>query len=101
MSGTDEVLTPEESEALLEQGAAAADSMSAGGVRTLELDYWEHVTPDRIPALETINADIAESLSAIWQRMFKRPIVASALESRWIKGRELAAVSDRYAIREE
>ena len=65
--------------------------MSAGGVRTLELDYWEHVTPDRIPALETINADIAESLSAIWQRMFKRPIVASELESRWIKGRELAA----------
>jgi flagellar motor switch protein FliM len=60
-------------------------------VRAIELDYWEHVTPDRIPALETINADIAESLDAIWLRLFKRSIVVSAIEPRWVKGREFSA----------
>jgi flagellar motor switch protein FliM len=91
MSSNDQVLTAEEAEALLEQGGASA-SHDASGVRVLDQAYWEQITPDRIPALEAINADLAESLNEIWQRLFKRSIVASAAEARWIKGRELPAL---------
>lgn len=72
----EEVLTEEESDALLDQ---SADSAPAASDAVLEPDdnFWEQVSVDRNPALELLNAGIADGLVRVWHKLFSREIVVS------------------------
>ncbi|MGD8324992.1 MAG: FliM/FliN family flagellar motor switch protein [Gammaproteobacteria bacterium] len=84
----EEVLTDEESDALLEQSAERARSPQSG-VHDVGEEFWEQVTPGRIPTLETINAGIADALTELWQTMFRRKILVSAQLPLQTNGRRL------------
>ncbi len=84
----EEVLTEEESEALLER-SDSAEPADATGVQEPGEEFWEQVSLDRIPALETINEGLAEALAAVWGQLFRRTVVVSPQVPRHIDGRRL------------
>lgn len=90
MSADENILTPEESDALLE--ASDGEVLAAGqtGVREIEPSYWEQVRPDRIPAFDSINADVAVGLAKLWAQHYKTAIVVSAEPVRAQAWRDLA-----------
>jgi flagellar motor switch protein FliM len=89
----DEVLTAEESDALLQQSDDAA-IVIGGGVRDPDDDFWEQVAVDRNPEFEAINEALAEVLVAVWVRLFRREIVVNIQPPQRRSGREIAKVID-------
>jgi flagellar motor switch protein FliM len=87
MSDAD-ILTEEESEALLEQSEQT--EVPAKGVHEPGADFWELVAPDRIPEFEAISEEIAEAVSRIWAQMFGRGVVVTELAARRQTGRAIA-----------
>jgi flagellar motor switch protein FliM len=90
MSHDGDILTPEESNALLEASEADAQVPAESGVREIEPTYWEQVRPDRVPAFDAINVDVAEGLEKLWRQQYKTAIVVSAEPIRTQSWRELA-----------
>lgn len=95
MDNDEEILTPEESDALLEagadEGAARADRSA---YREIDASYWEQVRPDRIPAFEAINVEIAAALERLWNQHYKRTIIVSSEPARTLAWREFADSQD-------
>ena len=85
----DEVLTDAESEAILEQ-PESQDATPVEGVQEPGSEFWEKVSTDRIPALEGMNAGLADALVESWQDLFSRRIVVSPQAPRYTDGRRLA-----------
>ena len=86
----DEVLTEEESDALLEQ-SADSDAPPVPAIQDPGDDFWEQVSRDRIPALDTLNAGIADTLLDVWKSTFGREIVVTPQLPRLTDGRRMAA----------
>jgi len=83
MSSND-IISDEESEALRENDATAADDapMPAGSVRDLHADHWEQIISDQVPALESISERMVSLLKTTGRRFFRDSVEVSASRSR-------------------
>lgn len=84
---SNEILSPEESEALREADAAAAAADTEapardGQVRDLHADHWERIIADRVPALESISERMVSLLKTTGREFFRRSVDISAVPSR-------------------
>ena len=82
----EEVLTEEESEALLEQ-SDDTEIEDAGGVREPGSEVWEQVALNRIPALDAINDELADALALAWKRVFQREVILTSRPPQRLGGR--------------
>lgn len=85
----EDVLTEEESDALLERSEHEPQG-SGSGIREPDSDFWDQVAPDRIPEFESVNEDIAHAVTRLWAEIFSRSIVVSAAPTRRSSGRAVA-----------
>ena len=71
------ILTPEESDALLDASVTPEPVHESRGVREIEPTQWEQVRPSRNPVFEAANQDIAAALEQIWIEQYRKPVVVS------------------------
>ena len=74
-----DVLTDEEAEALRDSASEQSDDVTAsGGVRNLDVDHWERIAPERLPALDSITERLVSLLKTSMHRVFRRTIEISS-----------------------
>lgn len=86
----EEVLTEEESEALLEgvrDGSVATDGEPAapGGIRDVDLTQWDRIVRGRVPALESINERLVGLMRLGMFQLFHRPVEISGEPVQMVK----------------
>ncbi len=92
----DEVLTREESEALLagvQDGSVATDGdagAAPGTVRDVDITQWDRIVRGRVPALESINERLAGLLRLSLFQLFHRPVEVVGQPVQMVKWGEYA-----------
>ena len=74
-----DVLTDEEAEALRDTGSEQSEAPATSeGVRNLDVDHWERIAPDQLPALDSITERLVSLLKTSMHRVFRRTIEISS-----------------------
>ncbi len=83
-TGSGDVISDEESEALRESDDAESDDAlkPEGDVQELHADHWEQIVSDQIPALESISERMVSLLKTTGRRFFRESVDVVAKRSR-------------------
>lgn len=87
----EQVLTEEETEALLERNAAAQeDSPAKDQVRELDPTHWDRIVRGRVPALEAVNERLASAMQLSFFKLLRREIAVTGEPVSMVKWVEYA-----------
>lgn len=100
----EQVLSAEETEALLERsgdGATPEHGQATSGVRELDVTHWDRIVRGRVPALEAINERLAAAMQLSFFKLLRREITVTGEPVRmqkWVEYSESLPVPTSLCI---
>lgn len=99
----EEVLTAEETEALLDdkQGQPDAGEVGEAAIRELDVTHWDRIVRGRVPALEAVNERLASAMQLSFYKLLRRDITVTGepvTMLKWVEYAESLPVPSSLSI---